>query len=138
MKLEYILNVSDKEIYNFLINNLKSEINVNKELKEGLKVKKNINSKNTALLEILKLDENKRYSLKYITNLGETIVDYSIDKLDENKVKVIYEETYITDSVIKKSNYYLVGLFYSYLFKRKRKKQFKMIEKYIVENRDKI
>ena len=44
MKLKMKLNVSSSEFYNFLLENLKRELNV-KKIEKGMKFKKELNSK---------------------------------------------------------------------------------------------
>ncbi|VWL85193.1 DUF3284 domain-containing protein [Oceanivirga miroungae] len=135
MKIEYILKVSDVELYDFFVSNLKLDMNIKGDLYKGMIIKKKIDKNRKIKIEVVELDMNKKYSLKYDTNRGINIVSYNIEKLDEYKTKLIYEENYQTDSVFNKSNYYILGIFYSFFFKRSRKKIFKEIEKYIISKR---
>lgn len=135
MKIEYVLKVSDIELYNFFVSNLKIEMNIKSNIYEGMIIKKKIKKNREIKIEVLKIVPNKEYSLKYSTSRGINIVSYNIDKISDYKVKLTYEESYLTDSVINKTNYFIVGLIYKFFFKRDRKKTFKEIEKYIISKR---
>ena len=79
MKLKIKLNVSSKEFYNLLLDNLKKELNI-KKLEKGMKFKKELRSKFSqkveSSVELINLEENKVYSLLYKTSLGENVVKY--------------------------------------------------------------
>ena len=68
MKLKIKLNVSSKEFYNLLLDNLKKELNI-KKLEKGMKFKKELRSKFSQKVEssvkLINLEENKVYSLLY-------------------------------------------------------------------------
>lgn len=139
MKINLSLNISSNEFYEFLINNLKNEINV-KEIKEGMKFKKKLTTKLSkdfeSEVEIFSLKYNKEYILKFHTSLGVNIIKYYIKEEKENKIELIYEEEYITDSLINKLNNTIMEKIYSFFLKRKMKKRFLDIEKYIVNKRN--
>lgn len=139
MKLDVEMNISKMELYNFLLDNLKKEMNV-KEVKEGMKFNKNLLTKTNqsakAELEIFKLVEGKEYTIKYNTILGANFVKYFIEELGENKIKLIYEEKYETSSHFNKYNGILMEILFGFSLKRKKKKMLKELENYIIQNRE--
>lgn len=137
MRMEYVLNVSDKELYTLFINNLKLEMDI-LNIHKGMVIKKKLGKNSEMKIEVLNLEKDKLYSLKYSTNRGTNIVTYSIEKLDKYKTKLIYEDSYLASSIFHMINYQVLGAIYRYFFKRKRERLFKKIEEYIISNRGKI
>ena len=138
MKLKMKLNVSSSEFYNFLLENLKRELNV-KKIEKGMKFKKELSSKFSqkveSSVELINLEENKEYSLVYKTSLGENIVKYLLNDIDDENLEVEYIEEYYTDSFWNKYNNMIVEFLMSYFLKKKKKKVLKQIEEYIKNNR---
>lgn len=139
MKIEIELNVSNKEIYNFLIENFKQEYEINN-IKENMKFKKDLITKMGKKVEsevcVVKLLENREYELKYTNYIGENSVIYSIDKLSDYKIKLIYKEEYKSNSTLYKYNSKLMEMFYSYFLKKKKIKVLKNLEKYLISKRE--
>lgn len=138
MKLKIKLNVSSKEFYNLLLDNLKKELNI-KKLEKGMKFKKELRSKFSqkveSSVELINLEENKVYSLLYKTSLGENVVKYLIKDIDDENIEVEYIEEYYTDSFWNKYNNMIVEFLMSYFLKKKKKRVLKQIEAYIKNNR---
>lgn len=138
MKLKMKLNVSSKEFYNFLLDNLKRELNI-KKIEKGMKFKKDLKSKFSqkveSSVELINLEENKEYSLLYKTPLGENIVKYLLNDIDDENLEVEYIEEYYTDSFWNKYNNMIVEFLMSYFLKKKKKRVLKQIEEYIKSNR---
>ena len=138
MKLKMKLNVSSSEFYNFLLENLKRELNV-KKIEKGMKFKKELSSKFSqkveSSVELINLEENKEYSLVYKTSLGENIVKYLLNDIDDENLEVEYIEEYYTDSFWNKYNNMIVEFLMSYFLKKKKKRVLKQIEEYIKNNR---
>lgn len=138
MKLKMKLNVSSSEFYNFLLENLKRELNV-KKIEKGMKFKKELSSKFSqkveSSVELINLEENKEYSLVYKTSLGENIVKYLLNDIDNENLEVEYIEEYYTDSFWNKYNNMIVEFLMSYFLKKKKKRVLKQIEEYIKNNR---
>ena len=138
MKLKMKLNVSSSEFYNFLLENLKRELNV-KKIEKGMKFKKELSSKFSqkveSSVELINIEENKEYSLVYKTSLGENIVKYLLNDIDDENLEVEYIEEYYTDSFWNKYNNMIVEFLMSYFLKKKKKRVFKQIEAYIKNNR---
>ena len=138
MKLKIKLNVSSSEFYNFLLENLKRELNV-KKIEKGMKFKKELSSKFSqkveSSVELINLEENKEYSLVYKTSLGENIVKYLLNDIDDENLEVEYIEEYYTDSFWNKYNNMIVEFLMSYFLKKKKKRVLKQIEEYIKSNR---
>ena len=138
MKLKMKLNVSSNEFYNFLLENLKRELNV-KKIEKGMKFKKELSSKFSqkveSSVELINLEENKEYSLVYKTSLGENIVKYLLNDIDDENLEVEYIEEYYTDSFWNKYNNMIVEFLMSYFLKKKKKRVLKQIEEYIKSNR---
>ena len=138
MKLKMKLNVSSSEFYNFLLENLKRELNV-KKIEKGMKFKKELSSKFSQKLEssveLINIEENKEYSLVYKTSLGENIVKYLLNDIDDENLEVEYIEEYYTDSFWNKYNNMIVEFLMSYFLKKKKKRVLKQIEEYIKNNR---
>lgn len=138
MKLKMKLNVSSSEFYNFLLENLKRELNV-KKIEKGMKFKKELSSKFSqkveSSVELINLEENKEYSLVYKTSLGENIVKYLLNDIDDKNLEVEYIEEYYTDSFWNKYNNMIVEFLMSYFLKKKKKRVLKQIEEYIKNNR---
>ncbi len=138
MKLKMKLNVSSSEFYNFLLENLKRELNV-KKIEKGMKFKKELSSKFSqkveSSVELINLEENKEYSLVYKTSLGENIVKYLLNDIDDENLEVEYIEEYYTDSFWNKYNNMMVEFLMSYFLKKKKKRVLKQIEEYIKNNR---
>ena len=138
MKLKIKLNVSSKEFYNLLLDNLKKELNI-KKLEKGMKFKKELRSKFSQKVESsvksINLEENKVYSLLYKTSLGENVVKYLIKDIDDENIEVEYIEEYYTDSFWNKYNNMIVEFLMSYFLKKKKKRVLKQIEEYIKNNR---
>ncbi len=138
MKLKMKLNVSSSEFYNFLLENLKRELNV-KKIEKGMKFKKELNSKFSqkveSSVELINTEENKEYSLVYKTSLGENIVKYLLNDIDDENLEVEYIEEYYTDSFWNKYNNMMVEFLMSYFLKKKKKRVLKQIEEYIKSNR---
>lgn len=138
MKLKMKLNVSSSEFYNFLLENLKRELNI-KKIEKGMKFKKELSSKFSqkveSSVELINLEENKEYSLVYKTSLGENIVKYLLNDIDDENLEVEYIEEYYTDSFWNKYNNMIVEFLMSYFLKKKKKRVLKQIEEYIKNNR---
>lgn len=138
MKLKMKLNVSSSEFYNFLLDNLKRELNI-KKIEKGMKFKKDLKSKFSqkveSSVELINLEENKEYSLLYKTPLGENIVKYLLNDIDDENLEVEYIEEYYTDSFWNKYNNMIVEFLMSYFLKKKKKRVLKQIEEYIKSNR---
>ena len=138
MKLKMKLNVSSSEFYNFLLDNLKRELNI-KKIEKGMKFKKDLKSKFSqkveSSVELIDLEENKEYSLLYKTPLGENIVKYLLNDIDDENLEVEYIEEYYTDSFWNKYNNMIVEFLMSYFLKKKKKRVLKQIEEYIKSNR---
>ena len=138
MKLKIKLNVSSKEFYNLLLDNLKKELNI-KKLEKGMKFKKELRSKFSqkveSSVELINLEENKVYSLLYKTSLGENVVKYLIKDIDDENLEVEYIEEYYTDSFWNKYNNMIVEFLMSYFLKKNKKRVLKQIEEYIKSNR---
>ena len=138
MKLKMKLNVSSSEFYNFLLENLKRELNV-KKIEKGMKFKKELSSKFSqkveSSVELINIEENKEYSLVYKTSLGENIVKYLLNDIDDENLEVEYIEEYYTDSFWNKYNNMIVEFLMSYFLKKKKKRVLKQIEAYIKNNR---
>ena len=138
MKLKMKLNVSSSEFYNFLLDNLKRELNI-KKIEKGMKFKKDLKSKFSqkveSSVELINLEENKVYSLLYKTSLGENVVKYLIKDIDDENIEVEYIEEYYTDSFWNKYNNMIVEFLMSYFLKKKKKRVLKQIEEYIKNNR---
>lgn len=138
MKLKMKLNVSSSEFYNFLLENLKRELNV-KKIEKGMKFKKGLSSKFSqkveSSVELINIEENKEYSLVYKTSLGENIVKYLLNDIDDENLEVEYIEEYYTDSFWNKYNNMIVEFLMSYFLKKKKKRVLKQIEEYIKNNR---
>ena len=138
MKLKMKLNVSSSEFYNFLLENLKRELNV-KKIEKGMKFKKELSSKFSqkveSSVELINIEENKEYSLVYKTSLGENIVKYLLNYIDDENLEVEYIEEYYTDSFWNKYNNMIVEFLMSYFLKKKKKRVLKQIEEYIKSNR---
>lgn len=138
MKLKMKLNVSSSEFYNFLLENLKRELNV-KKIEKGMKFKKELSSKFSqkveSSVELINIEENKEYSLVYKTSLGENIVKYLLNNIDDENLEVEYIEEYYTDSFWNKYNNMIVEFLMSYFLKKKKKRVLKQIEEYIKNNR---
>ena len=138
MKLKMKLNVSSSEFYNFLLENLKRELNV-KKIEKGMKFKKELSSKFSqkveSSVELINIEENKEYSLVYKTSLGENIVKYLLNDIDDENIEVEYIEEYYTDSFWNKYNNMIVEFLMSYFLKKKKKRVLKQIEEYIKNNR---
>ena len=138
MKLKMKLNVSSSEFYNFLLDNLKRELNI-KKIEKGMKFKKDLRSKFSqkveSSVELINLEENKEYSLLYKTPLGENIVKYLLNDIDDENLEVEYIEEYYTDSFWNKYNNMIVEFLMSYFLKKKKKRVLKQIEEYIKNNR---
>lgn len=138
MKLKMKLNVSSSEFYNFLLDNLKRELNI-KKIEKGMKFKKELSSKFSqkveSSVELINLEENKEYSLLYKTPLGENIVKYLLNDIDDENLEVEYIEEYYTDSFWNKYNNMIVEFLMSYFLKKKKKRVLKQIEEYIKSNR---
>lgn len=138
MKLKMKLNVSSSEFYNFLLENLKRELNV-KKIEKGMKFKKELSSKFSqkveSSVELINIEENKEYSLVYKTSLGENVVKYLLNNIDDENLEVEYIEEYYTDSFWNKYNNMIVEFLMSYFLKKKKKRVLKQIEEYIKNNR---
>lgn len=138
MKLKMKLNVSSSEFYNFLLENLKRELNV-KKIEKGMKFKKELSSKFSqkveSSVELINIEENKEYSLVYKTSLGKNIVKYLLNDIDDENLEVEYIEEYYTDSFWNKYNNMMVEFLMSYFLKKKKKRVLKQIEEYIKNNR---
>ena len=138
MKLKMKLNVSSSEFYNFLLDNLKRELNI-KKIEKGMKFKKELSSKFSqkveSSVELINIEENKEYSLVYKTSLGENIVKYLLNDIDDENLEIEYIEEYYTDSFWNKYNNMIVEFLMSYFLKKKKKRVLKQIEEYIKNNR---
>lgn len=141
MKIKKELNVSKEEFYLFLYNNLKKELNLKKEIKENMIFEKELstkfNQKIKTSMKILKLNENKEYSLSYISSLGENIVSYFIEEISDTKILITYIEKYVANSIFSKLNNMIMEILFYYNIRKKKINTLKMIENYILEERNK-
>ena len=103
------------------------------------KFKKDLKSKFSqkveSSVELINIEENKEYSLLYKTPLGENIVKYLLNDIDDENLEVEYIEKYYTDSFWNKYNNMIVEFLMSYFLKKKKKTTLKQIEQYIKTNR---
>lgn len=140
MKITKNLDVSQKEIFDFLCENLKKEMKISSKLKEGMVFEKEIlskfNKKIGTKVKILSFLENEGYTLQFISPFGENIVRYSLEKISENKTKVICEEKYKADSFFKNLNNMLMEIIFYINIKRKKNKIFDQIEQHIIKERE--
>lgn len=141
MKIKKELNVSKEEFYLFLYNNLKKELNLKKEIKENMIFEKELstkfNQKIKTSMKVLKLNENKEYSLSYISSLGENIVSYFIEEISDTKILITYKEKYVSNSVFSKLNNMIMEILFYYNIRKRKINTLKMIENYILEERNK-
>ena len=104
-----------------------------------MKFKKELSSKFSqkveSSVELINIEENKEYSLVYKTSLGENIVKYLLNDIDDENLEVEYIEEYYTDSFWNKYNNMIVEFLMSYFLKKKKKRVLKQIEEYIKSNR---
>ena len=104
-----------------------------------MKFKKELSSKFSqkveSSVELINIEENKEYSLVYKTSLGENIVKYLLNDIDDENLEVEYIEEYYTDSFWNKYNNMIVEFLMSYFLKKKKKRVLKQIEEYIKNNR---
>ena len=104
-----------------------------------MKFKKELSSKFSqkveSSVELINIEENKEYSLVYKTSLGENIVKYLLNYIDDENLEVEYIEEYYTDSFWNKYNNMMVEFLMSYFLKKKKKRVLKQIEEYIKNNR---
>ncbi len=138
MNFDYQLKVKKDEMYKFLITNFCNDMNIN-----NIQIGEEINYKNNTqkysyTVSVEKLEENKRFTLKYQTNLGINIIDYQIIERNEEDIILNYREDYQTDSILYKANYWIVSIFWQWLFKHRRRKMFKQIESYIIKERKNV
>ena len=102
MKVNVVLKVKPEEFYNLMMESLEQEIKVygkkNMTLKEGVKYKKKSSQRQGIGSEITvyikKLIPNKLYVSTYTTSIDHTEMSYAIEKLEESKIRVTYEEIY--------------------------------------------
>lgn len=141
MKIKKELNVSKEEFYLFLYNNLKKELNLKKEIKENMIFEKELstkfNQKIKTSMKVLKLNENKEYSLSYISSLGENIVSYFIEEISDTKILITYKEKYVSNSVFSKLNNMIMEILFYYNIRKRKINTLKMIENYILKERNK-
>ena len=104
-----------------------------------MKFKKELSSKFSqkveSSVELINIEENKEYSLVYKTSLGENVVKYLLNNIDDENLEVEYIEEYYTDSFWNKYNNMIVEFLMSYFLKKKKKRVLKQIEEYIKNNR---
>lgn len=138
MRVEKILSVSKEEFFNVLIDSLKADMKI-KEVKEGMKFKKNLSSKVgkvvSSTITIKTIEKNTRYVVEVESLYGINTLDYLIEELEDEKIKIIYNETHITHSFFDRLNQMVMEIVFSFFLKRKKKRMFDEIELYILKKR---
>ncbi|MDP8078378.1 DUF3284 domain-containing protein [Phocoenobacter skyensis] len=133
MQADYYLSVSPQQLHHFLIQNFCKEMGV-QAVTSGQEFTQKIGKKEQQSYRVIvkNCQQYDRFTLEYHTNLGINIVDYHITP-QQNGVNVHYSEEYHTDKFLYKTNYWLVGSLWQWFFLRKKRRLFKQIEQYILQ-----
>jgi len=143
MKIKMNLQSTPEEFYQVIMDSLKYGLKEHAnqkedDLYEGLEYKKKLATKlgteTSTKFKILELVPNEIYKSKVTHNTDEIFITY---KLEPNEMEsiLLYEEEYNSEKKRKSINHSIVGTIMSPFLKRAKKKQFKAMDKYIIENR---
>ena len=143
MKIQINLNVTSEEFFKVLMDSLEHEAKEIKKtddvkLEKGLKYNKQLVTKLgttvNAKFEVIELTPNEKYHSR-IKHKEDTIdITYLINS-QGNTINLLYLEEYESDKKRKSINNSIVGTIMSPFLKRSKKKQFKAMENYIIQNR---
>lgn len=148
MEFIKIMNISDNELYNSIIDSIvydingttKSNISKN-ELKSGYSYVKEMNtkafSKGKVKIIIEELIEPKVYAARFISGKGDNYLRYEIKKINQDKIEVKYIEDFKGNSKMNTWNYNILSRFYKRSFLKRAEKTLDNIERWISENRKK-
>ncbi len=147
MKKETILEVSASEFYQQLLQSAKYDIEqvTNKKItlldvEKGFSYKKKLRNKigkeDLAVIRSVSLVKDVCYEIEVKGTQGTNHMRYSIERLGENRIKVAYEEEFLSQSKLKSANHKIMTLFYNYSAKQRMGKLFNQIESYIISNRE--
>ncbi|MGO1368484.1 MAG: DUF3284 domain-containing protein [Senegalia sp. (in: firmicutes)] len=146
MKVSLDLQVSKEEFFDFLYNSVIKDVkestgkDLSKEdIVEGFKYEKILKTRVGELGEIkislVEFNLYKKYKARYESKQGENIIEYDVNSLSDEKIKVIYREKYIAPDMIKALNFKIANFFNKKKTMQKAKNLLKNIESYIINNR---
>lgn len=78
-------------------------------------------------VEILDIQKNVGYDLKYTSYFGENILSYAIEEIDEENIYLICKK-YLTNDLLKRINNLIMTLIFSFSLRRKKKKSLKKLK----------
>lgn len=146
MQIERELGVSAEEFFKQIRYSVEQDIyavthkavNV-QQLNSGFTYEKIINNKvgksNKVTVKIIEMREPISYKAEFISRHGVNTISYQIIVLGPKKVKVHYEESFRSDSMVKGINAKIMQWFYSFNSKKRINKLLSNIENYIIGNR---
>ncbi len=138
MKLEANLEVSANDFFKIITDSAQEELNVfadGKTLVQGVEYEKELKTKlSTAVstkVKITKLIKNKEYEYCVISGDDKNFVNYKIEEIDSDNIKIYYSEFYKSESKKKEVNNKSMTFIMKYFLNRRFQKQMKMIENHI-------
>ncbi|GAB6168196.1 hypothetical protein JCM1393_06560 [Clostridium carnis] len=148
MEFIKIMNISDNELYNAIVDSILYDINETtknniskKKLKSGYSYVKEMNtkafSKGNVKVIIEELTEPKVYAARFVSGQGDNYLRYEIKKINEDKIEVKYIEEFKGSSKINNWNYNILSRFYKKKFFKRAEKTLANMERWITENRNK-
>lgn len=147
MEFVKIMNISDTELYNAIVDSILYDINettknnISKsELKSGYSYFKEMNtkafSKGRVKVIIEELIEPKIYSARFISRQGDNYLRYEIKKINEDKIEVKYIEDFKGNSKLNNWNYNILSGFYKKNFLKRAEKTLDNMEHWINRNKN--
>lgn len=144
MKVSEELNISASQFFDHILATIQYELkeyekkSVDKEhIKQGLTYTKDMKTKmnqtDHVKVEITKLVAPTEYEATFDSSQGKTVMNYSVEIIDDTHCIVDYEETFIGKDTAKKLNHKLMSVFYGGKSKKRIHYLLKAIEEHILK-----
>lgn len=123
MEINAILDVSQEAFFDFLYSSIIQDVKEStgqtiskKDVKSGYsydkKLKTKVGKMGGAKVTIVAFKPYKKYRAEFTSNQGKNIISYQVERLEDNKIEVVYGEDFIAADKMKAWNFKLINLFY--------------------------
>lgn len=140
------LSVSKEEFFRYLLKSVQHDYKENTNIdiamariKRGLQYKKEMDTKDEGFqsvsVKICDIKENETYKAEFSSELGQHVIAYEIDELNNKGIQVHYKEEYRSQSRLSEWNQKIMSLFFKRDSQKKMEQLLSGIESYIIQNR---
>lgn len=141
MKYTRVMNISNIEVFDFIVKGLQNDIKQlkNQTFYEGLTVTNTFyqNKKKLEMnITIEKFEKNKELLISYCYLDCKTTVHIILVPIDENSCTILYEENLSGGSIFRNINYKLFSFFDKITRHKKLSKRFILLEQYVLNDKE--